>query len=176
MKIEFSSQRREILLFLTANTAAVTSRANQQYTWEFFLWGCGLGKGESYWAQSLKFYNCVDLSEVPSQFTHAQSVLNQGEQGRLGPSIFLLLFYLKTISKKYSNASLCLQFTDAIVQIKPDIICFNPSTKLGKVIPIFNFIPLFFQQNESCLFAKLRLKEWDASRLPLTKSSRKIRL
>ena len=28
--------------------------------------------------------------------------------------------------------------------------CLNPSTKLGKVIPIFNFIPLFFQQNESC--------------------------
>ncbi|CAH3192332.1 unnamed protein product [Porites evermanni] len=30
MKIEFSSQRREILLFLTTNIAAVTSRANQQ--------------------------------------------------------------------------------------------------------------------------------------------------
>ena len=31
MKIEFSSQRREVLLFLTTNMAAVTSRANQQY-------------------------------------------------------------------------------------------------------------------------------------------------
>ena len=31
MKIEFSSQRREMLLFLTTNIAAVTSRANQQY-------------------------------------------------------------------------------------------------------------------------------------------------
>ena len=31
MKIEFSSQRREMLLFLTTNMAAVTSRANQQY-------------------------------------------------------------------------------------------------------------------------------------------------
>ena len=30
MKIEFSSQRREMLLFLTANMAAVTSCANQQ--------------------------------------------------------------------------------------------------------------------------------------------------
>ena len=30
MKIEFSSQRREMLLFLTTNMAAVTSRANQQ--------------------------------------------------------------------------------------------------------------------------------------------------
>ena len=30
MKIEFSSQRRERLLFLTTNMAAVTSRANQQ--------------------------------------------------------------------------------------------------------------------------------------------------
>ena len=30
MKIEFSSQRREMLLFLTDNMAAVTSRANQQ--------------------------------------------------------------------------------------------------------------------------------------------------
>ena len=30
MKIEFSSQRREMLLFLTANIAAVTSHANQQ--------------------------------------------------------------------------------------------------------------------------------------------------
>ena len=29
MKIAFSSQRREMLLFLTANMAAVTSRANQ---------------------------------------------------------------------------------------------------------------------------------------------------
>ena len=31
MKIEFSSQRREMLLFLTTNMAAVTSRANQEY-------------------------------------------------------------------------------------------------------------------------------------------------
>ena len=31
MKIEFSSQRREMLLFFTTNMAAVTSRANQQY-------------------------------------------------------------------------------------------------------------------------------------------------
>ena len=31
MKIEFSSQRREMLLFLTTSMAAVTSRANQQY-------------------------------------------------------------------------------------------------------------------------------------------------
>ena len=31
MKIEFSSQRREVLLLLTTNMAAVTSRANQQY-------------------------------------------------------------------------------------------------------------------------------------------------
>ena len=30
MKIEFSSQRREMLLFLTTNMAAVTSPANQQ--------------------------------------------------------------------------------------------------------------------------------------------------
>ena len=30
MKIEFSSQRREMLLFLTINMAAMTSRANQQ--------------------------------------------------------------------------------------------------------------------------------------------------
>ena len=29
MEIAFSSQRREMLLFLTANMAAVTSRANQ---------------------------------------------------------------------------------------------------------------------------------------------------
>ena len=31
MKIEFSSQRREMLLFLAANMAAVTSRADQLY-------------------------------------------------------------------------------------------------------------------------------------------------
>ena len=31
MKIRFSSQKRELLLFLTTNMAAVTSRANQQY-------------------------------------------------------------------------------------------------------------------------------------------------
>ena len=31
MKKELSSQRREMLLFLTTNIAAVTSRANQQY-------------------------------------------------------------------------------------------------------------------------------------------------
>ena len=30
VKIEFSSQRREILLFFTTNMAAVTSHANQQ--------------------------------------------------------------------------------------------------------------------------------------------------
>ena len=31
MKIEFSSQRREMLLLLTTNMAAMTSHANQQY-------------------------------------------------------------------------------------------------------------------------------------------------
>ena len=31
MKIEFSSQRREMFLFLTINMAAVTSCANQQF-------------------------------------------------------------------------------------------------------------------------------------------------
>ena len=35
VKIEFSSQRREMLLFLTTNMAAVTSRANQQYGDDF---------------------------------------------------------------------------------------------------------------------------------------------
>ena len=33
VKKEFSSQRREMLLFLSTNMAAVTSRANQQYEW-----------------------------------------------------------------------------------------------------------------------------------------------
>ena len=38
MKLEFSSQRREILLFLTTNMAAVMSGANQQWTLsQFFL-------------------------------------------------------------------------------------------------------------------------------------------
>ena len=32
MKIEFSSQRTEMLSFLTTNMAVVTSRANQQYS------------------------------------------------------------------------------------------------------------------------------------------------
>ena len=32
MKIEFISQRREMLLFLTTNTAAVTSRVNKHNT------------------------------------------------------------------------------------------------------------------------------------------------
>ena len=32
MKIEFTSLRREMLLFLTTNMAAVTPRANQQYS------------------------------------------------------------------------------------------------------------------------------------------------
>ena len=32
MKMEVTSQRREMLLFLTTNKAAVTSPANQQYT------------------------------------------------------------------------------------------------------------------------------------------------
>ena len=35
MKMEFSSQRREMLLFLTTNMAAVTSRANQQFNRRF---------------------------------------------------------------------------------------------------------------------------------------------
>ena len=34
MKIVFSSQGREMLLFLTTNMAAVTSRANQQWNIE----------------------------------------------------------------------------------------------------------------------------------------------
>ena len=37
MKIEFSFQRREMLLFLTTNMAAVTSRANQQYVSSFLF-------------------------------------------------------------------------------------------------------------------------------------------
>ena len=38
MKIELISQKREMLLFLTSNMAAVTSRANQQYkTARYFL-------------------------------------------------------------------------------------------------------------------------------------------
>ena len=37
IKIAFSSQRREILLFLTINKAAVTSRANQQYSSHLFI-------------------------------------------------------------------------------------------------------------------------------------------
>ena len=37
MKIAFSSQRREMLLFLTANMAAVTSRGNQQYSSHLFI-------------------------------------------------------------------------------------------------------------------------------------------
>ena len=36
-KIEFSSQMRDMLLFLTTNIAAVTSRANQQLTVLFFI-------------------------------------------------------------------------------------------------------------------------------------------
>ena len=45
MKIEFSSQRREMLLFFTTNMADVTSCANQQYSshlfevhWVHFCW------------------------------------------------------------------------------------------------------------------------------------------
>ena len=37
MKIVFSSQGREMLLFLTTNMAAVTSRANQQWKIEMTL-------------------------------------------------------------------------------------------------------------------------------------------
>ena len=38
MKIEFSSQRREMLLFLTTNMAAVTSPANQQLVqWSYLV-------------------------------------------------------------------------------------------------------------------------------------------
>ena len=36
MKIEFSSQRRDMLLFLTTNMAAVTSRANEQFHPDLF--------------------------------------------------------------------------------------------------------------------------------------------
>ena len=37
MKIEFSFQRREMVLFLTTNMAAVTYRANQQYVSSFLF-------------------------------------------------------------------------------------------------------------------------------------------
>ena len=37
MKIDFSSQRREMLLFLTANMAAVMSRANHQLVRHFIF-------------------------------------------------------------------------------------------------------------------------------------------
>ena len=38
MKIEFSSQRREMLLFLTTNMAAVTSRATPSVTFLDAIW------------------------------------------------------------------------------------------------------------------------------------------
>ena len=41
MKIEFSSQRREMLLFLTTNMAAVTSRANQQSNFKIMTFSRG---------------------------------------------------------------------------------------------------------------------------------------
>ena len=54
MKIEFSSQRREMLLFLTTNIAAVTSPANQQCV--FFPLSCSFGPDMSIqWLQSLCF-------------------------------------------------------------------------------------------------------------------------
>ena len=54
MKIEFTSQRREMLLFLTTNTAAVTSPANQQCV--FFPLSCSFGPDMSIrWLQSLCF-------------------------------------------------------------------------------------------------------------------------
>ena len=37
MKIEFSSQRREMLLFLATSMATLTSRANQQCNGSFLL-------------------------------------------------------------------------------------------------------------------------------------------
>ena len=37
MEIAFSSHRREMLLFLTANMAGVTSRANQRYSSHLFV-------------------------------------------------------------------------------------------------------------------------------------------
>ena len=37
MKIEVTSQRREMLLFLTTNMAAVTSPANQNYNGSLFI-------------------------------------------------------------------------------------------------------------------------------------------
>ena len=53
MKIEFSSQRREMLLFLTTNIAAVTSRANQHF---FLPLSCSFGPDMSIrWLQSLCF-------------------------------------------------------------------------------------------------------------------------
>ena len=43
MKIELSSLRREMLLFLTTNMAAVTSRENQQFS--CYYWPARGGKG-----------------------------------------------------------------------------------------------------------------------------------
>ena len=44
MKIDLSSQRREMPLFLTTNKAAVTSRANQQYTVYQLVLSCLAGE------------------------------------------------------------------------------------------------------------------------------------
>ena len=55
MKIEFSSQRREMLLFLTTNMAAVTSRANQQFMLE------GFGRDRDLHSSS---FGCVTLMQT----------------------------------------------------------------------------------------------------------------
>ena len=58
MKIEFSSQRREILLFLTTNMAAVTSCANQQSQGGYFhtlpIRVCAAQRGREFKAPNLE--------------------------------------------------------------------------------------------------------------------------
>ena len=68
MKIEFSSQRREMLLFLTTNMAAVTSRANQQLFQKVFLvfsmYFCKTKQKKPF----IYFYWVVQLVQFPNTY------------------------------------------------------------------------------------------------------------
>ena len=66
MKIEFSSQRREILLFLTTNMATVMSRPNQQFEhmalfafWDMFSDGQLLWLGAGAGGQPIFEWKCM---------------------------------------------------------------------------------------------------------------------
>ena len=74
MKIEFSSQRKELFLFLATNMAGMTSLANQQLKLGFYSFTVRF-----FDVQNVKIYFVGALINIPLAYVFFLSIMVQGE-------------------------------------------------------------------------------------------------